>query len=87
MMAERRELTAQEKELVRDNLVITVRELAEIRFAMEYAGQYAHGTDGHNRLILVAKMAHHLGFRRSRGDIPKGVLVDDELAALVNWNS
>lgn len=84
---EKRELTASEKARVRGKLVITNRELQEFRFAMDYAAQYAHGTTGHGQFMLLARTAHHIGFRRSNGDIPAQVIVDDELAALVNWNS
>ena len=33
------------------------RELKEIKLALIYADQFAHGTAGHNRLILIAKLA------------------------------
>lgn len=33
------------------------RQQAEVRFAKEYAATYHHGTDGHHRLMLIAKMA------------------------------
>lgn len=33
------------------------RELKEIEFARVYASKFGHGTDGHNRLILLAKLA------------------------------
>lgn len=35
----------------------TERELKEIYFALMYAYNFSHGTDGHNRLILIAKLA------------------------------
>lgn len=36
------------------------RQLAEVEFAKLYASQFEHGTDGHNRLLLIAKMAELL---------------------------
>jgi hypothetical protein len=33
------------------------RESHELRFAELYATQFCHGTDGHNRLMLLAKLA------------------------------
>ena len=38
------------------------REQKEIRLALFYANNLAHGTAGHNRLMLLAKMAGALGF-------------------------
>ena len=39
---------------------LTDRELAEINFAHVYATQFNHGTSGHNRLLLIAKLAETL---------------------------
>ena len=36
------------------------REMKEIRFAQLYARDYDHGTAGHNRLVVIAKMADML---------------------------
>jgi hypothetical protein len=33
------------------------RQRKEVEFARLYAGQFGHGTDGHNRLLLIAKLA------------------------------
>lgn len=44
-------------------LEITERQAKEIQFAIYYAEYGNHGTDGHNRLLLIAKMAFFLGFR------------------------
>lgn len=33
------------------------RQQKEIEFAKLYANNYAHGTDGHNAKIIIAKMA------------------------------
>jgi len=38
------------------------RELKEIRLALFYAKHLAHGTAGHNRLMLLAKTAEAMGF-------------------------
>lgn len=35
----------------------TQRDQDEIEFARMYAQTFAHGTDGHNRLMVIAKMA------------------------------
>jgi hypothetical protein len=40
--------------------MLTEREHNELRFARLYAEQFAHGTDGHNRLLLIAKLADML---------------------------
>jgi hypothetical protein len=36
------------------------RQQQEVRFARAYAAQYGHGTDGHHRLVLIAKLAELL---------------------------
>lgn len=36
------------------------RQQKEIRLAVVYATQFAHGTTGHNQLMLLAKMAERL---------------------------
>lgn len=38
----------------------TERELKEIEFARVYAAQYGHGTDGHIRLTIMARLAELL---------------------------
>ena len=43
-------------------LRLTERELQEIKHAMFYALECNHGTVGHNVLIVIDKMARHLGF-------------------------
>jgi hypothetical protein len=35
----------------------TPREIQEIKFAEIYAKDFAHGTTGHNALMIIAKMA------------------------------
>lgn len=39
---------------------LTERELNEIDLALFYKENLAHGTDGHSRLILIAKLAELL---------------------------
>lgn len=58
-------------------LVITKRELAEFHFALDYNERYNHGTDGHNRLNLLAKVARHLGLVRGDHSVPATIRVDD----------
>lgn len=42
-------------------LVLTFREVEEIKHAIFYADECNHGTVGHNLLILIAKLANHAG--------------------------
>ena len=37
--------------------LLTDRELKELTFAIHYALHFNHGTAGHNRLLLIAKLA------------------------------
>lgn len=55
-------------------LELTEREVKEIKHSLFYAYECNHGTSGHNQLILIAKMARHLGFmiRVSDQDAPDG---------------
>jgi hypothetical protein len=39
---------------------LTERERKEIEFCLVYADQFNHGTDGHTRLLIVAKLAKKL---------------------------
>lgn len=45
-----------------ETLTFTARELKEIELAIIYTTGFNHGTDGHNRLNLIAKMALWEGF-------------------------
>ena len=49
-----------------NNTVFEERELAEIKFALMYAEEFAHGTAVHNRLLLIAKLAKHCAFQEIR---------------------
>jgi hypothetical protein len=44
----------------------TKRELQEIEFARIYASSFDHGTDGHHRLKIIAKLADMLVQNRIR---------------------
>jgi hypothetical protein len=48
-------------------LIITQRELDEIALARIYANRFHHGTDGHNRLILIAKLSKFAGIEVDEG--------------------
>ncbi|MGB1286095.1 MAG: hypothetical protein ACPG7F_06145 [Aggregatilineales bacterium] len=39
---------------------LTEREQKEVEFALLYAANFQHGTAGHNRLMLIAKLANLL---------------------------
>ncbi len=41
--------------------VFTQREMSEIELALFYVMRCKHGTAGHNRLLLIAKMAQRMG--------------------------
>lgn len=36
--------------------LLTEREIREVEFARLYAKEFNHGTDGHNRLVLITKL-------------------------------
>jgi hypothetical protein len=40
--------------------LLTEREFKEVAFACTYAKEYNHGTAGHNRLLLIAKLVEIL---------------------------
>lgn len=56
------EATAALAERLPEDLQITGRELMEIKHSMFYALECNHGTVGHNMLIIIDKLARHLGF-------------------------
>ncbi len=49
------------------------RQRAEIAFAKFYARNFHHGTDGHNRLMLIARLADLLDEAHARLDRIKPV--------------
>lgn len=60
------------------NLVITERELKEIHLCCLYLLKFRHGTAGHNQMMIIGKMADHLGFRLDENGgivVPEGVEV------------
>ena len=48
------------------------REQKEIKFARLYAKDFAHGTTGHNALIVIAKMAEALDILEMQNTLTKG---------------
>ena len=46
-----------------DIFVLSERDIKEINFAKLYAMDFAHGTAGHNRLMLIANLAAALEAR------------------------
>lgn len=42
--------------------ILTIREMQEIQFCLTYAEQFNHGAPGHNRMMLIAKLARELGY-------------------------
>lgn len=49
-------------------LELTERELQAIRWALTYLNHFSHGAAGHNDLIVLAKLALHMGFEQD-GDL------------------
>jgi len=56
---------------------LTERDLEEIAFAVDYATKRSHGTDGHLRLRLIAKLSRALAatsnnttLKAVAGDVP-----------------
>lgn len=47
---------------------LTERELKEVRLALFYESECNHGTAGHNRLLLIAKLARALGYAYAIGE-------------------
>jgi monomeric isocitrate dehydrogenase len=48
------------------------RQRHEVRFAQLYADTFAHGTDGHHRLLLIAKLADLLDKQELRMTLAVG---------------
>jgi len=42
--------------------VLEQRQLKEVEFAGMYRNQFAHGTTGHNQLIVIADLTHLLDY-------------------------
>lgn len=47
---------------MKKDLILDERELKEIHHAIYYKDNLAHGTVGHNMLMLIGKMADAMGF-------------------------
>lgn len=64
-------------------ITLTEREINEIKLCMFYAENLKHGTDGHSRMILVASLAHSVGFLMDGLDltVPNGVTVQMDIVA------
>jgi hypothetical protein len=50
------------------------RQLKEIAFSRAYARDYAHGTDGHNAKMIVAKMADLLDELEASQGLPSHII-------------
>lgn len=53
----------------RTRLQLTEREVKEICLCIVYAEDLAHGTDGHSRMLLIAKLAKALDISRPASDV------------------
>jgi hypothetical protein len=64
-----------------------IREMKEIKLALFYAKHCDHGTAGHNRLMLIAKMATALNiqyyFETEEWVLPESVIVLDDKGEFV----
>lgn len=60
---------------MKKDLILDERELKEIHHAIYYKDNLAHGTVGHNMLMLIGKMADAMGFTV---DQENGVLYFDD---------
>jgi hypothetical protein len=56
-------------------LELTERELKEIKHALFYVNDCNNGTTGHNQLVLIAKLAIHLGFSLHIDDLIKSPIL------------
>mgnify|MGYP003345257933 CR=1 FL=1 len=45
------------------------RQLKEIHLCLYYVRHLAHGTPGHNRMVLIAELALELGFKLDGDEI------------------
>lgn len=63
-------------------ILLTKREIDEIKLCMFYTENFSHGTAGHNRMILIASLAYCVGFLMDGQalTIPDNVSVLDEMA-------
>lgn len=68
---------------IKPALQLSDRELQEIQHAMYYRNYLNHGTAGHNQLLLIAKLAAHLGIGLSADRT--GLVNADEFRATDAW--
>ena len=64
-------------------IILTRREIDEIKLCMFYTENLRHGTTGHDRMILIASLAYSVGFLMDGQElaiIPDDVSVLDEMA-------
>lgn len=54
------------------------REWAEVCFARVYKNNFKHGTDGHNRLLLLAKLSYLLDEMETTGGKVEIVIKSEE---------
>ena len=47
---------------------LTDRERKELEFAELYDKEFSHGTDGHNRLLLISKIASRLDHEEEKSN-------------------
>lgn len=66
---------------------ISSRELQEIKLAQDYVKNYNHGTSGHLAYTVIAKLMLALGNKPGDDGLPSELMVDEEAAKRVNWNS
>lgn len=61
-------------------IILTEREISEIKLCMFYAENLKHGTDGHGRMILVASLAFSIGFLMDGRvlTVPNNVSISEE---------
>lgn len=52
-----------------NKLVLTKREINDLKLCLFYANECNHGADGHNRMMLVSKLARALGIEVHRGEV------------------
>lgn len=62
---------------------LSERDRKEVEFATVYTNHYAHGTDGHTRLLLVAKLAGMLDEADAQQAFPYPATLDVE--GFIKW--
>lgn len=64
-------------------ITLTEREISEIKLCMYYVENLSHGTDGHNRMVLLASLAYSIGFLMDGLDltVPNNVTVQMDIVS------